>query len=137
MTIADLNKYHDYSELFDCVTEQLQSKFVHDTVWGDSGEPAHEKVSRSVEGYVHGYGVVKLIATQHECEAKMQDIEDYIKAIPKKLYREALTMYCLDTEHKYAWSQIAEILGYKGELRRNIANYLKQLTDCEECTNKD
>lgn len=132
MKIADLYEYRKLSEEYDCASEQLEYKHSKDSVYGDSGEPAHEKITRSVEGYIHGVGTISLLRKKSECKRKMQEIEEYIYAIPVKIYREALKKYCLDMKRKYKWEELAEQLDYDGDLRRNIANYLAKISDCEK-----
>ena len=132
MNLERLHKYRELSELSDCIAEQLEAKEVHDAVIGDSGAPAFSKVTRAVEGYVHGLGTIKLLSEQHKICAEMQYIENYISAIPIWKYRRALEMYCLDMTRSWTWPQISEKLNCSGDIRRNIANYLKKLPDPEE-----
>lgn len=130
MKLDDLSRYRALEERYICVSEQLEGKLrVHDTVTGDSGAPAYSKVTKPVEGYIHGVGTVTLLREQSDLLRAMQMIEDYISAIPLQKYRRALELYCCDTSRKWTWNQIQEKLNITGDLRRNIANYLSKISE--------
>ncbi len=110
MKTTDLRKYHAYAERLECIEEQLESKRVHDAVLGDSGEPAHECITKPVEGYIHGMGTVSLLAEKARCRASMNEIERYILGIEEKRIRTALKLYCM-ADKKMTWQEVAAEMG--------------------------
>lgn len=128
MKINDLHKYHALAEMLECVEEQLEHKQVHDAVLGDSGEPAHEQVTKPVEGYIHGIGTVSLLAEKRRIEHDMKLIRAYIAAVPITRIRKALELYCM-AEKRYTWAMVADELGEIDDicLRQAVSRYIKHL----------
>lgn len=108
MKIDELREYRKYAERLDCIEGQLEHHEVHDAVLGDSGEPAHEQVTKPVEGYIHGIGTVSLLTEKKRCERAMECIELYILAIPEERIRKALLLYC---KNKTTWEKVANEIG--------------------------
>lgn len=130
MKIHDLKKYQDYAEELECVEAQLAGKYVCDSVLGDSGEPAHEQVSKPVEGYIHGLGTVSLLVEEAHLMRKMAEIEEYIAAIPVTRIRKALEIYCYsEKSKKMTWGKVADKMGEVDEnnLRKAVERYLCQI----------
>lgn len=127
MKTADLNKYRTLAQRLECIEEQLERREVHDVVIGDSGAPAYSKLTKPVEGYIHGMGTVSLLAEKAKCQREMQEIDDYIAAIPVTTVRRALELYCLD-DCEYTWLEVADKLKYEGDLRRYCTRYLERLS---------
>lgn len=67
MKTADLAKYRTLAERLECIEEQLEHHEVHDVVIGDSGAPAYSKVTKPVEGYIHGVGTIFSILLYKRC----------------------------------------------------------------------
>lgn len=126
MKINDLHKYHALAEMLECVEGQLADKQVHDAVLGDSGEPAHEQVTKPVEGYIHGIGTVSLLHEKRRIERDMRRIREYIAAVPVTRIRKALELYCL-SENRMTWAAVAEQLEELDDccLRQAVARYVK------------
>lgn len=128
MKTADLSRYRTLAERLECIEEQLERKEVHDVVVGNSGAPAYSKVTKPVEGYIHGMGTVSLLAEKSKCIKEMEGIESFIAAIPVSHVRKALSLFCLD-EKRYTWQEVADKFGYEGDIRRACSRYLDKITD--------
>lgn len=126
MSIVDIEQYHQLAEILECIDEQLAEKKVHDVVIGDSGYPAYSKVTKQIEGYIHGIGSISLLEERKKTLAKMKAISDYISAIPVTTIRNALKLYYIEDQH-YTWQEVADELGYEGDLRRYCLRYLAKL----------
>lgn len=126
MKIEELRQHRALTEMLDCVDRQLESKEIHDAVLGDSGEPAHEQVTVSVEGYIHGIGTINLLVQRKELERRIAEIDDYIAAIPVYRVRKALELNC---KEGLSWRNTAHAMGEESEvaLQRYVARYIKQI----------
>lgn len=112
MKISDLRQYRKNAELLECIESQLERQAVADTVQGDSGAPAHERITKPVEGYIHGMGTVSLLTEKSRLRAAQREIERYISAIPNSRVRKALELYCLDLSGRApTWETVAARLG--------------------------
>ena len=130
MKLAEITCYNALKEKLECIDKQLEKKKVYDAVQGNSGAPAYSKVTKKVEGYIHGQGTINLIDEQKKVKAQMSEIERIVAVIPKTIYRTALEM--LIYQGYKTWAEIGDTLQLDGEnLRRNIANYLEKV-DCEK-----
>lgn len=131
MKIDELRLYRKYAERLDCIDEQLEHHEAHDAVLGDSGEPAHEQVTKPVQGYIHGVGTVSLLAEKRRCKRAMEDIELYILAIPEERIRRALLLYC---KHKTTWEKVASEIGEcNGDtLQRAVSRALSAIEQGEQ-----
>lgn len=130
MKTKDLYKYHELSERLECVQDQLEQKHVHDVVYGDSGAPAHSKVTKSVDGYIHGAGTVSLLAEESRLKSELDKIEKFILAIPIKRIKDALKIYCL-LDHRRTWPQVANEIGEESPdgLRKAVERYLEEVEE--------
>ena len=126
MKIEELRQHRKLTEMLECVEKQLESKEVHDAVLGDSGEPAHEQVTVSVEGYIHGIGTVNLLIQRKQLESKIAEINEFIAAIPVTRVRRALELNC---KEGLSWRQVSHAMGEESEvaLQRYVARYIKQI----------
>lgn len=130
MKLADITHYKTLQETLECIENQLEKKKVYDAVQGNSGAPAYSKVTKKVEGYIHGEGTIDLIDKRKKVKSQMAEIERIVAGIPKTLYRTALEMMIY--QNYKTWAEIGDTLQLDGEnLRRNIANYLDKV-DCEK-----
>lgn len=112
MKISDLRQYRKNAELLECIDNQLERELVADTVQGDSGAPAHERITKPVEGYIHGMGTVLLLTEKSRLRAAQCEIERYISAIPNSRVRKALELYCLDLSGRApTWETVADKMG--------------------------
>lgn len=131
MTTSDITKkYKQLQEKLECIENQLYKRKVYDSVQGSSGAPAYSKVTKKVEGYIHGEGSINLIAAQKDVKRQIAEIDIFIAGIPITEYRRALEMLCY--EGFKTWEEVGDAMQTDGDnLRRNINNYLKKL-DCEK-----
>lgn len=130
MKLADITNYKTLKEKLECIENQLEKKKVYDAVQGNSGAPAYSKVTKKVEGYIHGEGTIDLIDKQKKVKSQMVEIERIVAGIPKTIYRTALEMMIY--QGYKTWAEIGDTLQLDGDnLRRNIANYLDKV-DCEK-----
>ncbi|MBR1750910.1 MAG: hypothetical protein IJ740_08530 [Ruminococcus sp.] len=134
MKTADLSRYRKLAERLECIEEQLEHKEVHDAVIGDSGAPAYSKVTKPVEGYIHGFGTVSLLAEKAACLHKMESIVDYILAIPSSRVRRALKLYCL-SDTTMTWQEVAEKMGER-DCRALVKTVERCLAKIEQNTQK-
>lgn len=131
MTASDITKkYKELTDKLECIENQLYKRKVYDSVQGSSGAPAYSKVTKKVEGYIHGEGSINLIAAQKLAKKQIAEIDIFIAGIPITEYRRALEMLCY--ENYKTWEEVGDAMQTDGDnLRRNINNYLKKL-DCEK-----
>lgn len=127
MTTSDITKrYKQLQGELECVENQLHKRKVYDSVQGSSGAPAYSKVTKKVEGYIHGKGSVDLIMAQKDINRQIAEIDIFIAGIPIHDYRRALEMLCY--EGFKTWEEVGDAMQTDGDnLRRNVANYLKRL----------
>lgn len=133
MKIGDLYKYRENLEKLECIERQLNRRYTSETVEGSTGAPNFEKVSRIVEGYIHGAGTVSLLAEKSKLLHENEQIEDFIFAIPKKRIYKALKYYCLDDKlNNPKWNDVAEIMGEPDArtLHKAVERYLEKITFC-------
>ena len=135
MKISELRQYRTLAEELECVEEQLSAKKVYDSVQGNSGAPAFGKVTKKVEGYIHGSGTVDLLRRKSQIQKDMDYIETYIAGIVRGDIRKALTLYCINGYK--TWGEVAEAMGYDDwqNLRRNVQNELDRI-DVQNTQNK-
>lgn len=135
MKISELRRYRTLAEELECVEEQLSAKKVYDSVQGNSGAPAFGKVTKKVEGYIHGSGTVDLLRRKSQIQKDMDYIETYIAGIVRGDIRKALTLYCINGYK--TWGEVAEAMGYDDwqNLRRNVQNELDRI-DVQSSQNK-
>ena len=127
MTTSDITKrYKQLQGELECVENQLHKRKVYDSVQGSSGAPAYSKVTKKVEGYIHGKGSVDLIMAQKDIKQQIAEIDIFIAGIPITEYRRALEMLCY--EGFKTWEEVGDAMQTDGDnLRRNVANYLKRV----------
>ncbi len=138
MTIRDLRKYRENLEKLECIERQLNRRYTSETVEGSTGAPSFEKVSRTVDGYIHGAGTVSLLAEKSKLLHENEQIEDFIFAIPKKRIYEALYHYCLNTDlENPTWKDVAKEVGEPDAraLHKAIERYLKDIEICPVMSN--
>ena len=127
MTTSDITKrYKQLQDKLECIENQLYKRKVYDSVQGSSGSPAYSKVTKKVEGYIHGEGSINLIDAQKDVKRKIAEIDIFIAGIPIHDYRRALEMLCY--EGFKTWEEVGDAMQTDGDnLRRNINNYLKRV----------
>ena len=127
MKINELRRYRTLADELECVEEQLSAKKVYDSVQGNSGAPAFGKVTKKVEGYIHGSGTVDLLRRKSQIQKDMDYIETYIAGIIRSDIRKALTLYCI--KGYKTWEEVADTMDFEDwrNLRRNVQNELDRI----------
>lgn len=128
MTIKDLRKYRDNIEKLACIERQLERRYTSETVQGSQGAPSYEKVSRIVDGYIHGAGTVSLLAEKSKLIHENEKIEEFIYSTRGRLF-DALFYYCIDERlNKPTWNEVARMMGEKDDdaLKKFVKYHLKK-----------
>lgn len=127
MKISELRRYRTLADELECVEEQIDKKKVYDSVQGNSGAPAYSKVTKSIEGLVHGEETRDLIKLERRIKRDMDFIETYIAGIIRSDIRKALTLYCINGYK--TWEEVADTMGFEDwrNLRRNVQNELDRI----------
>lgn len=127
MKISELRRYRTLADELECVEEQIDKKKVYDSVQGNSGAPAYSKVTKSIEGLVHGEETRDLIKLERRIKRDMDYIETYIAGIIRGDIRKALTLYCINGYK--TWEEVADTMGFEDwrNLRRNVQNELDRI----------
>lgn len=130
MTIKDLRKYRENLEKLACIERQLERRYTSETVQGSQSAPSYEKVSRTVDGYIHGAGTVSLLAEKSRLVHENERIEEFIFAIPKDRIFKALFHYCIDEDiEDPTWDEVADMLNEDSDsLRKYVERKLKKMS---------
>lgn len=124
MKIKTLSRYNELKQELESIEEQLHPKKVYDSVQASSGAPAYSKITRKVEGYIHGKGTINLLMEQSAHIKQMHLIEEFIRDIGSSDIRKALELYVYDN---LTWEEVANELNISGDIGRRVARYLKPI----------